>query len=65
MITINMKCPFCGQPHSVDVPDSEYHNWRGGQLAQNALTSLTVTEREQLISQICLRCQREVFGEEG
>jgi len=33
-----------------------------GELAQNAFPYLSATEREQLISHICPKCQDSIFG---
>lgn len=57
-----MNCPFCGKPHFVFVPVEELKAYENGALAQNAFKSLTATEREQIISQICPECQEKVFG---
>ena len=61
---IEITCPFCGANHEVGVDFLEYANRLGGELIQNAMPSLTPTEREQLISHICPKCQEEVFGVE-
>lgn len=59
---ITLKCPFCGTVHKVEANTNEYLAWMGGELIQNAMPSLTATEREQLISQLCPDCQRKIFG---
>lgn len=61
---IAITCPFCGADHEVEVNFQEYVNWVAGELIQNAMPSLTPTEREQLISHICPKCQDTVFGAE-
>jgi hypothetical protein len=61
---IAITCPFCGADHEVEVNFEEYVNWIGGELIQNAMPSLTPTEREQLISHICPKCQEGIFGAE-
>jgi len=58
---IEINCPSCGDLHSVAVNDSNYNKWVGGELIQNAMPNLTPTEREQLISRICPRCQDAIF----
>ena len=63
MMEIVLQCPFCGQPHTVNVDIIDYFNWIDGELAQNVFTYLTATEREQLISGICPECQKGIFGE--
>lgn len=57
---IGIVCPFCGKEHFVTVNMP----WENGELIQKAMPSLSATEREQLISHICPKCQVSVFGEE-
>lgn len=60
---VNRKCVFCGNPHSITVKMDEFVKWTEGELIQKAMPNLTATEREQLISGICPKCQKEIFGE--
>jgi hypothetical protein len=60
---IMMVCPFCGKKHSVIVPFEGYLDYMDGELASIAFPTLTPTEREQIISNICPRCQTSIFGE--
>ena len=62
-INIEIICPFCGAEHSVEVDLAQFENWLHGELIQRAMPDLTRTEREQLISRMCPKCQAEVFGE--
>ena len=62
-IDVEMTCPFCGARHSVEVNLTGFEAWQNGELIQRALPELSATEREQLISHICPKCQAEVFGE--
>ena len=62
-IDIEITCPFCGADHAVEVDLAQYKAWQNGELIQNAMPNLTPTEREQLISGLCPKCQAEVFGE--
>lgn len=55
-------CPFCGNTHSVMVNMDAYGDWLGGELIQYAMPDLTPTEREQLISNLCPKCQESIFG---
>lgn len=59
---IHSVCPFCGTPHSVVVPSKGYHAWQDGELIQRAMPQLSPTEREQLISGMCPKCQKKIFG---
>jgi predicted RNA-binding Zn-ribbon protein involved in translation (DUF1610 family) len=61
-ITVQMRCPFCGEEHAVEVNLHEYERWESGELIQNAMPNLSATEREQLISGLCPQCQAKMFG---
>ena len=63
-IRLNIICPFCGTVHFVEVAERDYIAWQGGALAQRAFPYLSATEREQLISQVCPKCQESIFGGE-
>ena len=62
-IDVAITCPFCGENHAVEVNLAQYEAWQNGELIQNAMPNLTPTEREQLISGLCPKCQAEIFGE--
>ena len=62
-IDVAITCPFCGADHAVEVNLAQYEAWQNGELIQNAMPYLTPTEREQLISGVCPKCQAEMFGE--
>ena len=62
-IDVEIICPFCGADHAVEVNLARFEAWQNGELIQNAMPDLTFTEREQLISHICPKCQAKVFGE--
>ena len=62
MLTIELTCPFCGADHSVEMDYRDYVAWEQGELIQNVAPYLSATEREQLISHICPKCQEGVFG---
>ena len=64
MITLEITCPFCGRTSYVKVEETDYLNWRNGDLAQDCFPYLSATEREQLISCLCPSCQASIFGEE-
>ena len=63
-IICEMTCPFCGKKHTVVVEEEGFRKWQEGELIQKALPSLSATEREQLISNICPTCQGSIFGED-
>lgn len=59
---LEMMCVFCRKTHTVKVKASQFEAWQNGELIQNAMPDLSPTEREQLISRICPKCQMEVFS---
>lgn len=61
-ITLEMICPMCESLHFVETTDEQYMAYENGELAQVAFTTLTPTEREQIISHICPACQEKIFG---
>ena len=65
-IDVEMTCPFCGESHAVEVDFDGFEAWQNGELIQRALPELSPTEREQLISSLCPKCQAKMFeiGEE-
>ena len=62
-INVPIICPFCGEDHAVEVNLAQYDAWQNGELIQNAMPDLTPTEREELISGLCPKCQVKMFGE--
>lgn len=64
MLTIELTCPFCGADHSVEMDYRDFVAWEQGELIQNVAPYLSATEREQLISHICPKCQDGIFGTE-
>ena len=58
-----MTGTFCRKFHLVEVDLEQLEAWQNGELIQNAMPDLTFTEREQLISGLCPKCQAEMFGE--
>ena len=62
MVTLEIVCPFCGEIHYVEVFEDELNAYNNGALAQVAFSNLSATEREQIISGICPKCQDSIFG---
>ena len=60
---VAMTCTFCRKFHLVEVDLEQLEAWQNGELIQNAMPDLTFTEREQLISGLCPKCQAKMFGE--
>jgi len=61
-ITVSIVCPFCGNEHFVTVGEESFEKWQNGELAQNAFPYLSATQREQLITQVCPKCQDKFYG---
>lgn len=61
---IMKQCPFCMKTHTVKVEKKSFNEWLSGELIQNAMPNMSATEREQLISGICPKCQVSIFGAE-
>lgn len=61
IITLEIVCPFCGEIHFVEVLENELDAYNRGALVQVAFSNLTGTEREQIISGICPKCQDLIF----
>lgn len=54
-MTIN--CIECGDPMDIPVTADDYLAWiRGDKLIQQAMPSLTLNQREALISGLCPAC---------
>lgn len=65
LIKIELCCPFCKKEHFVNLSAIEYYNFiHTDKNIQDILLEKTPTEREQLISKICPRCQQQIFKEE-
>ena len=62
-MNVEITCPFCGAEHAVEVNLAQFEAWQNGEFIQKAMPDLTPTEREQLISNLCPKCQAEMFGE--
>jgi len=64
VMNVACNCPICGEATDVTVSAVGYANWIDGELIQNALPTLTSSEREALITGICDTCWDLSFGEE-
>ena len=62
MITLKIKCPFCGELTEVTVTALDYVAYTSGELAQKAFPYLSPDERELIISGMCPDCQSKFFG---
>lgn len=61
-LVIKMECAICREWHSVECSANGFHAWQRGKLIQYAMPELSATEREQLISGMCPKCQDRIFG---
>ena len=59
---IEVRCPFCGKTGLVEVDVKQYEAWQSGTLIQNAMPTLSATEREMLITGVCKDCQNSIFS---
>lgn len=64
LITIAQECPKCGVLQEVHAEPGDIERWQGGELIQNALSYLSVQERETLISGFCPTCWDDLFKED-
>lgn len=64
MFNIECSCPFCGRTHYVVVPADGWYAYVNGALVQDAFPTLTATQREQLISNMCPSCQSNFFEDD-
>ena len=58
---IRTKCPSCGDTEDLDLPASQYENWRRGALIQNCFPELSADDRERLVSGMCPECWDKLF----
>jgi len=59
--TLEIPCVLCQEKITVKVPTSGYHKWRyGGALIQEAMPTVSVDDREMLISQTCPACWKKM-----
>lgn len=63
MYKISKVCPFCGHVSEILVDDEVLKRMEDGERIQDILPELPASEREVLISGICIDCQEEVFAD--
>ena len=59
---VTVICPFCGETSTVAVVKKDYDAWQWGELIQNVMPYLSPSDREILISGMCLKCQSSFFS---
>lgn len=64
MEVFEFSCPLCGKSHYVEARLEDYSLFKKGVSAQYAFPTprYTAEQREQFISNICLDCQKKIFG---
>jgi hypothetical protein len=60
-----VTCRMCDSVNFVSVVESDFNNWKQGQVIQNALPYLDVNQRELLQTQICGTCFDSMFSDES
>ena len=63
-VTFSIECPICGKEHFVTVGEEGFRKWQNGEMAQDAFPYLSLSEREQIISNICPECQVKIFKDD-
>lgn len=63
MYKISKVCPFCGHVSEILVDDEVLKRMEDGERIQDILPGLPASEREVLISGICIDCQEKVFSD--
>lgn len=63
MYKISKVCPFCGHVSEIWVDDEVLKRMEDGELIQSILPEVPASEREVLISGICINYQEEVFAD--
>lgn len=62
-VTIECRCPFCGEINKVTVEEIDYMMWEIADISVlSAFPYLSPNEREMLISGICPSCWEKTFG---
>lgn len=61
-LTIRVQCIECKETHHIKMLEGQYLKWREGTVLQKAAPSLTVNERELLISATCEPCFDKLSG---
>ena len=64
MINVIKCCPMCAAITTIEVDELAYRRWKNGVLIQDAMPDKSPSERESLISGLCIKCQTELFTEE-
>jgi len=64
LMMITSTCRMCRKEAKIKVAVEDFEEWKEGKLIQEAFPYLAVSEREQLISNICGPCFDKMFEDE-
>lgn len=62
--TVRCRCIICKKDYYFSVPVEGYCRWKNGELIQRAMPTLSVGDRELLISKTCSQCFDKLFQNE-
>ena len=60
-LTVEVKCDQCLRTIDIDIPRTQWNNWIGGMEIQTAIPVLSESQRELLISGLCVECFDSLF----
>ena len=63
-ITVTCRCPLCGRISFVACDEAQLVAYEAGALIQDAFPTMSVRDRETLISGMCPSCQESFFEED-
>ena len=62
MNPLMVECRECNVVHLVMVPSEGWKKWQEGGHIQHCMPDLADDDRELLLSKICGKCFKELFG---
>jgi hypothetical protein len=57
---LTIRCPSCAKIVELMVPTKEFYEWQKGEFIQKAMASVSVEDRETIISGLCSNCQDDL-----
>jgi hypothetical protein len=62
---VRTQCPNCRKVEIIQCPEPGFTTWANGDaLIQDAMPTLTTSQREQLMTGICAKCWDHLFAED-
>lgn len=58
-VHVAVRCPFCNKEQSAEYPMGGFVAWKNGKTIQAAMPSVSLSDREKLISGMCDECWPE------